>query len=459
MERLEELRKSLRVKGEGEKKELSHIINKRAHMLPFQTRNPERAKFKNGFLPVIGQFVRYADSKKLGADIDNREVIQNIKDKVRMDESDAPHFEKVLEKFLLQSENFRILHPFMLSYVPLSDSQEATGEKNIALYMHNALLKGDESVFHDILHGSEKGHVLTKLVRDHMPELEKEAAQNNYPQPLDFISGYFKEDLLFLARHEEYFLQHIELFLAYYYFFSISQLTLKLNQFDKAEDDRPTDLYYNLDWEASSRNRAAYKRGYSQVKESARNLLVHINTLEHLNFIFDVKNQDYLRLLTTFENKDENERKEVISALRHWIKEYSSIAMKEEVSVQDDMTVNDLMRELFKTIKKVYGQSTRAGTESRYALGIEEIGKRYFLKTRGALGHTLNVTQDFLLLMAALVVKDEKISLKKMFKELEKRGLFFDRQSQEEIQEMFDKLNLIEKKSDSGDAQYVKPIL
>ena len=94
-----------------------------------------------------------------------------------------------------------------------------------------------------------------------------------------------------------------------------------------------------------------------------------------------------------------------------------------------------------------------------FALAIHEVGKQYFLKTRGSLGNTLNVTQDFLILLTAISVKNEKISLKQLFIEFERRGIFFDRYSREKIVELFNKLNLIEKKSDSGDAQYVKPIL
>ena len=48
---------------------------------------------------------------------------------------------------------------------------------------------------------------------------------------------------------------------------------------------------------------------------------------------------------------------------------------------------------------------------------------------------------------------------KRLFKEYEKRGIYLDGTSKEYLQEFFTKLNLIDKKSDSGDAQYVKRIL
>ena len=54
---------------------------------------------------------------------------------------------------------------------------------------------------------------------------------------------------------------------------------------------------------------------------------------------------------------------------------------------------------------------------------------------------------------------EEKIRLNDLYKEYEFRGIYLDNSSKEYLQEFFTKLNLIDKKSDSGDAQYVKRIL
>ncbi|MBP2898886.1 DNA phosphorothioation-dependent restriction protein DptG [Escherichia coli] len=56
-------------------------------------------------------------------------------------------------------------------------------------------------------------------------------------------------------------------------------------------------------------------------------------------------------------------------------------------------------------------------------------------------------------------MKKEKTPLSKLFQLLEKRGVFFDKHSKLHVSDILKKLNLIDKKSDSGDAQYVKPIL
>ena len=52
-----------------------------------------------------------------------------------------------------------------------------------------------------------------------------------------------------------------------------------------------------------------------------------------------------------------------------------------------------------------------------------------------------------------------KIRLSKLFDEFEKRGLLFDRESKKKITDLYEKMNLLEKRSDSGDAQYVKSVL
>lgn len=54
---------------------------------------------------------------------------------------------------------------------------------------------------------------------------------------------------------------------------------------------------------------------------------------------------------------------------------------------------------------------------------------------------------------------DGRVRLAKLFDEFEKRGLLFDRESKKRIIALYEKMNLLEKRSDSGDAQYVKYIL
>ena len=72
----------------------------------------------------------------------------------------------------------------------------------------------------------------------------------------------------------------------------------------------------------------------------------------------------------------------------------------------------------------------------------------------------LNLSEETLIFLTKLCIKNqEQMHLKDVFREMELRGVYLDNQSKEQVAIYYEKLNLIEKKSDSGDAKYVKRIL
>ena len=90
---------------------------------------------------------------------------------------------------------------------------------------------------------------------------------------------------------------------------------------------------------------------------------------------------------------------------------------------------------------------------------FEEYSRKY-LKRRGRSGMMLNLSEETLIFLTKVCIKDqERMRLNDVFAEFEARGVFLDNHSKTEIMYYYEKLNLIEKKSDSGDAQYVKRIL
>ena len=95
-----------------------------------------------------------------------------------------------------------------------------------------------------------------------------------------------------------------------------------------------------------------------------------------------------------------------------------------------------------------------------YSEKFSDFCKSRFVKNRKKSGLTLNLTERDIIFLTKLAIQhDEKIRLNDLYKEYEKRGIYLDSTSKSLLQEFFTKLNLIDKKSDSGDAQYVKRIL
>jgi len=96
----------------------------------------------------------------------------------------------------------------------------------------------------------------------------------------------------------------------------------------------------------------------------------------------------------------------------------------------------------------------------RYTNQSIDISRKHFLKPSGNAGRTLCIREEWLLLLTKLSIKSKgKVKLNELWKEFERRGIYFDKFSRERIVEYFEKINLLEKKSDSGDAQYVRSVL
>ena len=76
-------------------------------------------------------------------------------------------------------------------------------------------------------------------------------------------------------------------------------------------------------------------------------------------------------------------------------------------------------------------------------------------------GYTIGVTENDIIMFTKIILAENegKLKLSLLFEKFEERGLIFDRESKRKITELFEKMNFLEKRSDSGDAQYVKSVL
>ena len=132
-----------------------------------------------------------------------------------------------------------------------------------------------------------------------------------------------------------------------------------------------------------------------------------------------------------------------------------------EIPVQDGINETDqALKHLFKCVEEQFLNTGRTGPNKSYINKFEKYAKERWLKNRGKAGMVLNLTERDIIFLTKISLGDLKqMKLTDLFQEYESRGIFLDNTSQEFLQEFFTRLNLIDKKSDSGDAQYVKRIL
>ena len=286
---------------------------------------------------------------------------------------------------------------------------------------------------------------------DNIPELEDEKIDQVYYPSLNFIIDVFKEDFEFIKNNYEFVINNLDFIFAYYYFYYSVQLVLKADQpIDVVDLSKPNQVYYLLDWESASKGRKAIN-GYDFIKDTLYYFFANMNLIEMLNTLAGTQGLLCSEIYDLMSAGKIN-KKDYIKVLNEWVQYYENMRNLDNYHQSDDFKY--IVNTLKKDLKNMGHQQLYA-----YWRNLNNVALKYFVKRRGKYGYVLNIDKKFLYLITALCVKEEKIKLNDLFKEYERRGLFFDRYSKEEIVNLLNTWNLIDKKSDSGDAQYVKQIL
>jgi len=251
----------------------------------------------------------------------------------------------------------------------------------------------------------------------------------------------------------------------YYIFMYVCQLNIKFDQFTAGKLDEVQPLYFALDWESINKRRKAANEleGFRLIKNKSAHLFPHVHTLSQLSHNFfnkdlfeneqKLKVYSYRELYRKVEEQGDEFEQQFLQQLKGWIEEYRTLKKVKILDTSEDIPT------AFQVLFNCLREGMNKDVSEKYGKSIEDLGANHFLKSRGSLGQILNIKHDFLLLMTAISVKDQRIPLNDLFLEFEKRGVALDRYSKKEVINLLDNLNVIDKKSDSGDSQYVKPIL
>ena len=107
--------------------------------------------------------------------------------------------------------------------------------------------------------------------------------------------------------------------------------------------------------------------------------------------------------------------------LKAWIQEYSEWA---KIQVKDE---SDSIPKAFNVLFQCLKEGMNTGVCEKYGGNIEDLGANQFLKNRGSLGQVLNIKHDFLLLLTAVCVKNQRIPLNELFIQFKRKGIMFDK--------------------------------
>ena len=372
------------------------------------------------------------------------------------DENDEGYLYEIIKEQIMNEDGSRnIFHYKLYNYINSNKK-----EQKIAKFLYDIVFKNMD-YFNEIYNEVQDEDVITKLILEGMDQadylIDKRLNKNEdvYENKLTFITKLAYEDFKFLSTNKEFFLEYFERLVYFYYFYYLIQLCIKINKRFNVDYNKVEETYYLLDWEKAGKNRKSTLKGYKDIRSRGEDLWVNLNVIEHSNFLMGTENYNLVEIEEYFKSLEEDKKKEYLETLKEWRKEYKICTQQEYNDIELDFNI--LMNEI---IKSVSVKLSEPGRGRRLFNNVEEIGKLYFLKSRGgSYGYMFNLTQETVLMLTAICVKEEKITLKALFEEYNKRGVFLDKESKELVVKFLEKLNLIDKKSDSGDAQYVKSIL
>lgn len=437
---------------------LTHNIGKKIKLLPYVANDKTLISEFSG---VIGAFSRMICDKKINKKFNLDDFIEEIIDQIADFRGDTSkeYFKDIVKTMFIHNGELIDFDIKTINYIQANNSETKIAKFLYSILMDAELKKNIKNYYY-----KDADNLLYKLVLKSLPKLDDtEILVGEYECYLPYVRDKFIEDFKFIITNEELYRNSFKRLLEYYYNYYVSQLVMKLNQFECADLSKPDALYYTLDWEKTSKNRTAYQFGLEKIKNNIKSLFSHAVVLELLNYNNTENILDYKGLSKIFNSMDENElNTQLVNLIEVYKNQIKDVAWDQFKFISRDSNVNGFEKvyELFSIVRYQFEKSGRSKLNESYYNWYLKFLQNNFAKRRGQLGFNLNMTEEDIILITKVCIKDkEKIKLNTLINEFEKRGIFFDRESHKKIIQLYEKLNLLEKKSDSGDAQYVKAVL
>lgn len=444
-----------------------HKSDARIKIMPYGTHYHEEAQ---EIKVLIGEISRRCIKKEVVGEFDKALVLENIKKKIVGNKKEEL-ITFIEELYFDKQGHLELFHP--KAFVYLEDALKGKkDQERIGKYLYDVLFKDIPQEKIDYVF-NQGGDLMVQLMVSALPE-QKDMAddETNYINYAPLVKKVFEEDMEFLLKDHKRFIKCFDKLIEYYYFFYTSQAAMKLNQRQRADLESITPIYFRLVGEVGGSNRPLYLKGYRQLKEAIEVLFANVMLVQFLSYnkldedeVIENIPQWYKKYI---ENATPEENEAIAEKLRQFTEEYRATVEKQFdwsggdlIYRLEDTPVDRALLDLFGSIAYQFQKSTsRKSAAEKYKLWFTQYCAKHYLESRGSLGHILTAQEEDIIFMTGICIKDEeKMRLSDLFEEFERRGLFFDDISKEKIVAIYEKSNLLEKKSDSGDAQYVRAIL
>lgn len=442
---------------------LNQMPDKCFKLYPYKATSRNASPIVYELADVVSGFFR--KSLNISAEtLDFDDLCKRILEKIEIeDHDDVELFKDIVRSLFFKGDDFQANNIGLYAYQTAVNNKSAD---RIADFLY-CVLGLDEQDKENILR-AEKNYpfnVLEKMIVDSIEAHEEELVpeDNRYFKVKRSIQQIFKEDFGFMLSSGMTSIDDFSNLLAFYYFYYVSQCALTLDLFGAGDRDKLVKLYFALDWEKVSKNRLCCMEGWDMLSGNISRMFSHAITLEILNQndspmmdYIDFKERADINVDLDFEMANEVQRAEKVYT--SFIGDYKKFDAIEYI--QGKNKTDAAIRHLFECVLAQFNGTGRNRASQSYSEKFSEFCKYRFVKNRKKSGLVLNLTERDIIFLTKLALRNkEKIRLNELYTQYELRGVYLDTTSKALLQEFFTKLNLIDKKSDSGDAQYVKRIL
>lgn len=440
-----------------------HKPGYRFKLFPFITR-PNSAPVLE-LRQLIGLFLCQIEGKK-NEGFTVTELVDKLKEETEIDPGyDELFYETVKQLFFYPDQTIRPLNLQFLEKIPCKEKSE----QKVAEYLVDVL--GDKEKLKENLqlaneNSFKKSNVFERIVIKKISSkpnpLEKEIP---YFRIVNSLQKFFEEDFEYVLESPQRSREYLVELLEFYFFSYTSQTCMQLDRFLDGDREQNIPLYFCLEWEKTSQSRQCFTEGWQRLQRSIEKIFVHAVVLELLNQTEpDSEPVDYICIAELLRESPEHDEvmasqiDEITNCYRNSITDCPVMNELSKKTSEQGKTA-DAIRYLFESVKIQFENTVRNRAYSSYKAKFESYCHKY-LKSRGRSGLMLNLSEETLIFLTKMCVKNrEQMRLKDVFEGLEDRGVFLDNISKEQVTNYYEKLNLIEKKSDSGDSKYVKRIL
>lgn len=388
-----------------------------------------------------------------------------------MEASHVKEFLDITKDVLFINGTLNLTDISFIKYLPIVPTDENLSEKTRKKYKSGQTKLANLlcSLCEDgtVLSAQDNKNLFTKILKEALINIDSgfgegvKASEKYYLLP--FIRKSFNEDLNWLMSSDSnVIIRNIHLLLHFYVCYVLLQTIVKLNS-EKRNTDSPEFFYFILNSEKASASHDGVKKWKEKIPKSFLDKVFgHSQALDILNSVLGGYIGFYEEILDALNQTSFEENKEACELLlsiyqtekRKVINKRSS----ESGYIDEIDTRVTSYDEFVRKLEQLCVGLQSSSYISRMRKKVIDVLSMRFLQLRRG-NYILVLDNEMLLFLISMITKSKRVKLEEMYQRFKDYGMVFNLGTRNVIESYLLKLNLLDRKSDSGEAQYVEVIL